>query len=84
MRVTRTRQIAGQQNHLLDGVAEEQVYWVTYNEIPDELWHKVMAIKQAEKQAEKMAKGKKLGHLNKFRSVPKDLLEKQFHFNMSQ
>ena len=61
MRVTRTRRIAGQQNHLLGKVAEEQVYWVTYHEIPEEQWRKVMAIKRAEKQAEKRARGSQLG-----------------------
>ena len=48
MQVTPTRRIAGLQNHLLGGVSKEQVYCVTYHEIPDEQWNKEMAKKRAE------------------------------------
>ena len=47
MRITCTRRIAGQQNHLLGGVPKEKEHWITDHEIPDELWPKVLAIKRA-------------------------------------
>ena len=84
MRVTRTRWIAGQKNHLLGGVAEEQVYLVTYHEIPDEQWRKVMAIQRTEKQAEKRARVHNWDPPNEFSSVPNNLSENQVYFNMSQ
>ena len=87
MRVTRTRRIARQQNHLLGGAPKEQEHWITYYdipEIPDELWHKVMAIKRAKKRAEKRAKNSRLGPPNKFSSVPINSPEIQVQLNMSQ
>ena len=56
MRQTRTRQIAGLNIYLLGGVPKEQEYWVTYHDIPEELWGKVMAIKRAEERAKKRAR----------------------------
>ena len=45
MRVTRTRRIAGRQNHLRGKEAQEQENWVTLLEPTDEQWNKIMAIK---------------------------------------
>ena len=84
MQVTPTCRIAGQQNHLLGGVAQEQVFWVTYHEIPVEQWNKVMAIKRAEERAQKRVKGLQLGPPNKFSSVPKEPSKNLVQLNMSQ
>ena len=84
MQQTRTRRIAGLNIHLLGGAPKEQEYLVTYHDIPDELWGKVMAIKRAEERAKKRARGRRLGPPNKFTSVPKEPPKPQVQHNMSQ